>query len=116
MAQLDRHPNGIRMGELSNRLMVTTGNITVLTDEVEADGLVERMNDPLSRRAYLVRLTAKGRKSFRTAAKAHEAWMAEFFSGFSERDKKTLFEILGQHKSFVLTRVQRTNKPAKKSA
>src|SRR5262245_11995135 len=65
MAQLERHPNGMRMGELSNRLMVTTGNITGLTDEMEAEGLVERLSDPRNRRASLVRLTAKGKKTFK---------------------------------------------------
>jgi DNA-binding MarR family transcriptional regulator len=69
MAQLDATEVGLRMGEISNRLMVTTGNITGLTDELEADGLVERAADPHSRRASLVRLTPKGRKLFRAAAK-----------------------------------------------
>ena len=50
--------------------MVTTGNITGLTNELENDGLVERMVDPTSRRAFLVRLTPKGRRQFKTAAKA----------------------------------------------
>src|SRR5262245_32278722 len=69
MAQLDATKVGLRMGEISNRLMVTTGNITGLTDELEADGLVERSVDPTSRRAFLVRLTPTGRKAFRAAAK-----------------------------------------------
>ena len=115
MAQLDRHPDGIRMGELSKRLMVTSGNITGLTNETEADGLVERMNDPQSRRAYLVRLPVKGRKCFRAAAKAHEDWMTELFSIFSAKEKEMLFQTFGKHKSFVLTRIQHTSKPVKKS-
>src|SRR5262245_56325006 len=42
LAQLDGTASGLRMGEISSRLMVTTGNITGLTNELEADGLVER--------------------------------------------------------------------------
>ena len=72
MAQLDSNSAGLRMGEISNRLMVTTGNITGLTDELEAEGLVERSADPHSRRALRVRLTHKGRTAFRAAAKANE--------------------------------------------
>jgi DNA-binding MarR family transcriptional regulator len=106
MAQLDAHKNGLRMGELSNRLMVTTGNITGLTDELEADGLVERVPDPRSRRASLVRLTPKGRKAFRAAAKANERWIAEFFSILSVKDKKMMFDLFGVQKAFILTRVQ----------
>lgn len=101
MSQLDSTTTGMRMGELSGRLMVTTGNITGLTDELEVDGLIERMADPTSRRASLVRLTAKGRKQFRAAAKAHEAWITEFFSVLSQQDKKTLLDLLGSQKAFV---------------
>ena len=32
MAQLERHPEGLRMGELTRRLMVTGGNVTGITD------------------------------------------------------------------------------------
>jgi DNA-binding MarR family transcriptional regulator len=111
MAQLDSTKTGLRMGEISNRLMVTTGNITGLTDELEADGLVERAADPHSRRASLVRLTPKGRKLFRAAAKANAGWIAEFFSVLSEKDKKMMFEIFGTQKAFLLSRMQTPGKP-----
>jgi DNA-binding MarR family transcriptional regulator len=106
LAQLDAHKAGLRMGELSNRLMVTTGNITGLTDELEAEGMVERTADPRSRRALLVRLTPKGRKAFRAAAKANEQWISEFFSVLSSKDKKLMFELFGAQKTFLMTRVQ----------
>ena len=112
MAQLDSNSAGLRMGEISNRLMVTTGNITGLTDELEAEGLVERSADPHSRRALRVRLTHKGRTAFRAAAKANEGWIAEFFSVLSARDKKAMFEILGAQKAFLQTRVRQTGGPS----
>jgi len=111
MAQLDANSTGLRMGEISNRLMVTTGNITGLTDELEAEGLVERSPDPRSRRALRVRLTPKGRRAFRAAAKANENWIAEFFSVLSAKDKKAMFEILGAQKAFLQTRAQQTAAP-----
>jgi DNA-binding MarR family transcriptional regulator len=114
MAQLDATKVGLRMGEISNRLMVTTGNITGLTDELEADGLVERTADPHSRRASLVRLTPKGRKLFRAAAKANAAWIAEFFSVLPAKDKKTMLEFFAAQKAFLLTRIQHPGKPGAK--
>src|SRR5512135_2946428 len=36
MAQLERNPAGLRMGELSQRLMVTGGNVTGITDQLVA--------------------------------------------------------------------------------
>ena len=115
LAQLDGTNTGIRMGEISSRLMVTTGNITGLTDELEADGLVERLVDPTSRRSCLVRMTPKGRKAFRAAAMANEGWIEEFFFEMSPKDKKLLFEVLGTQKEFVLGKVQRAGKQASKS-
>lgn len=115
MSQLDATRTGMRMGELSDRLMVTTGNITGLADELEADGLVERMADPTSRRAFLVRLTATGRKQFRAAAKAHAAWIAEFFSILSENDKSLLHELIGAQKTFVRSCIQDASDPTRRS-
>jgi DNA-binding MarR family transcriptional regulator len=112
MAQLDSAAGGLRMGEISNRLMVTTGNITGLTDELEAEGLVERCADPRSRRALLVRLTPKGRKLFRAAAKANEEWIAEFFSALAPKDKRAVFAILGTQKTFLQTQLCQSGKYA----
>jgi DNA-binding MarR family transcriptional regulator len=64
MAQLERAPDGLKMNELSRRMMVTGGNITGITDQLVAEGLVERVEVPGDRRAYRVRLTPKGRKQF----------------------------------------------------
>lgn len=115
MSQLDSTRTGMRMGELSDRLMVTTGNITGLVDELETDSLVERMADPSSRRASLVRLTPKGRRLFRAAAKEHEAWIAGFFSALSQKDKKLMFDIVGAQKAFVLSCIQETAGPSRKT-
>ena len=68
MAQLARHPEGLKMGEISRRLMVTGGNVTGITDQLVKEALVTR--EPLAndRRAYLVRLTPAGRKAFQRMA------------------------------------------------
>jgi DNA-binding MarR family transcriptional regulator len=106
LAQLDGTQTGLRMGELSERLMVTTGNITGLTDELEADELVERIADPSNRRANFVRMTPRGRKAFRAAAKANEKWIEEFFSILAPSDKALMFDMLGKQKDFVVSRLQ----------
>jgi DNA-binding MarR family transcriptional regulator len=99
MAQLDRHPGGLKMRELSDRLMVTGGNVTGLTDRLVSEGLVERREDPGDRRTSTVALTAEGQRQFRSMARAHEAWVAELFGGLSARQQSQLFELLGQLKA-----------------
>src|SRR5688500_18539392 len=86
MAQLERFPQGLRMNELSKRMMVTGGNITGITDLLEREGLVERVGDPADRRAWLVRLTRAGRKGFAAMAQEHERWVVEAFAELSARD------------------------------
>jgi DNA-binding MarR family transcriptional regulator len=98
MAQLDRHPEGLKMRELSRRLMVTGGNVTGLTDKLVAEGLVERRDDPSDGRAYTVRLTVEGRRQFRTMARAHESWIVELLGGLEAAQQTALFELLGELK------------------
>lgn len=95
MAQLDRHPDGLKMRELSERLMVTGGNVTGLTDRLVAEGLVERRDDPDDRRACTVRLTREGRRQFRFMAREHERWVATLFDGLDAGAQAELFRLLG---------------------
>lgn len=99
MAQLDRHPEGLKMRELSRRLMVTGGNVTGLTDRLVAEGLVERRDDPSDGRAYTVALTPEGKRQFRAMARAHEGWVVELFGGLTPAQQAQLFELLGRLKS-----------------
>ena len=98
MAQLERAPDGMKMKELSRRMMVTSGNITGITDQLVAEGLVERMDVEGDRRAYLVRLTPQGREQFNTMARQHEQWIVEAFATLGERDIATLYRLLGKVK------------------
>jgi DNA-binding MarR family transcriptional regulator len=95
LAQLERHPNGLRMNALSRYLMVTGGNVTGLTDQLVAEGLVERIDDPDDRRALIVKLTPSGRRQFLRMAEQHEAWLVEMFGGFDAAQKDALYESLG---------------------
>jgi len=95
MAQLYRHRDGLKMRALSRYLMVTGGNVTGLTDELERDGLVARQTDPQDQRGRIVTLTAKGRRTFETMAREHETWILELFGGLDARAVKQLHDHLG---------------------
>jgi len=101
MAQLERAPDGLKMGELARRMMVTGGNVTGITDLLERDGLVARVGDPEDRRALRVRLTAAGRRSFRAMAEAHERWVIEAFAVLDREEFARLADLLGRLKSHV---------------
>jgi DNA-binding MarR family transcriptional regulator len=100
MAQLERHPEGLRMGELSKRMMVTGGNVTGIADQLEREALVLRVPDPQDGRAFMLKLTPAGRAAFAEMAAVHEGWVAELLSGIPAADKTrmiTLLDSLKQH-------------------
>lgn len=101
MAQLERHPEGLKMKELSQRLMVTGGNVTGITDQLVAEGLVVREDNPKDRRAYIVKLTKEGRRVFREWADEHEDWIIRLFEGLGEKEKEQLYALLAQLKQHV---------------
>jgi DNA-binding MarR family transcriptional regulator len=102
MAQLHRRPEGLKMSELSSRLMVTGGNVTGLTDELQRDGLVVRASHATDRRAWIVRLTPKGRRSFEAMARAHEEWILELLGGLDRARIAQLHGLLGELRGHLL--------------
>ena len=98
MAQLERNPEGLKMNELSRRMMVTGGNVTGITDQLVAEELVERVNVEGDRRAWRVRLTPRGRKLFNEMAQQHEAWIVDAFGGLSAKEVTQLHKLLGKVK------------------
>jgi DNA-binding MarR family transcriptional regulator len=95
MAQLYRYKDGLKMRALSRYLMVTGGNVTGLTDELESDGLVVREGSPDDRRAWILRLTPKGRRAFEAMANEHEQWVLELFAGLDEKAVQQIYTHLG---------------------
>ncbi len=106
MAQLERVPQGLRMGELSRRMMVTGGNVTGITDQLVRDGLVVRDADPADRRSFRVRLTEEGRRQFVRIAAEHERWIAGMFAGLTDVEKAELERLMGRLKASVGGSVQ----------
>ena len=101
MAQLYRHPDGLKMGELSQRLMVTGGNVTGIADQLAKEGLVTREPDPADRRAWRINLTAAGRKAFAQMAALHEQWVIDLMRGLSDGERAQLHGLLGRLKSTI---------------
>ena len=98
LAQLDKAPDGLSMGALSRRMMVTNGNVTGIADRLESVGMVRRARGRGDRRTQTVSLTPSGRDAFRRMAHAHEGWIAELFAGLDQSEVAALMEALGRAK------------------
>jgi len=98
LAQLDRAPKGMTLGELSQRMMVSNGNVTGLVDRLVEQGLINRRPSPNDRRAQIVSLTAEGRRFFRAMARANGDWIGDMFAELSQEDIETLLRLLAKTK------------------
>ncbi len=101
MAQLERAPAGLTLGELSRRLMVSNGNVTGLVERLTEAGQVERVPHPVDRRVVHVRLTPAGRAAFAGMAHAHAGWIGELFGALSPDELRQLMGLLGRVKQSV---------------
>jgi DNA-binding MarR family transcriptional regulator len=99
MAQLDKAPTGMKLGELSQRLMVSNGNTTGLVERLVEQGLIDRQVAPNDGRAQLVKLTAEGRRAFRNMAASHENWIAELFADLTRSEIETLMRLIAKAKA-----------------
>lgn len=101
LAQLDRAEDGLVLGEVSKRLMVSAGNVTSLVEGLVASGHITRSTATQDRRAQVIRLTDKGRREFRRMAKDHSDWIASYFAQLAPKDTEKLMELLGKLKQSV---------------
>ncbi|NNG03930.1 MAG: MarR family transcriptional regulator [Inquilinus sp.] len=111
MAQLDKAPDGLSMGELSRRMMVTNGNVTGIAERLAADGLVTRAPGATDRRTQVVKLTPAGRRRFRTMAQVHEGWIADLLGDLDHAEVAALMDGLGHAKQSVRAHRERSAEP-----
>jgi DNA-binding MarR family transcriptional regulator len=106
LAQLHRSPQGLRMKELSQRLMVTGGSVTGLADQLEREGLLQRQPVEGDRRVTLLQLTPLGRQRFEAMAEAHAQWVSALFDHLRVSDRQSLYVVLGQLRQGLLPSVK----------
>jgi DNA-binding MarR family transcriptional regulator len=101
MAQLYRERDGLRLGELSKRTMVTNGNVTGLVERLESDGFVARETPDGDRRVTVAKLTPKGEELFAAMAAAHEGWLRDMMADVDPATIAELWDDIGAVKGSV---------------
>lgn len=82
--------------ELGSRTELDSATMTGILDRLEAAGLIERRPNPSDRRAILVHLTPKGRKTGEELAVLMKESNREFLQSFEAEDEKSLRALLGR--------------------
>lgn len=89
------HLGPMKIGEMCSKKLMTGGNMTVVIDNLEKMGLIERTKDPDDRRASIIRLTAGGEAKFKEMFPAHAQFVEELVWGvLSEDEIHQLSELL----------------------
>jgi DNA-binding MarR family transcriptional regulator len=97
---------GLRLTDLSDRLLVRPPSVTGVVDRLVRAGLVVRDESPFDLRAKQVALTAKGRRLVEQVLTVHGRQIDSVLGVLSSAEQKELHRILavlGQHlESFLL--------------
>jgi DNA-binding MarR family transcriptional regulator len=97
LVQLSEAPDGLRMSELADAVLLSRSGLTRLVDRLERDGLVERRSCPSDARGTYAVLTEKGRDRLRVASATHLRGVAEHFvSHFTPSELDTLGGLLAR--------------------
>lgn len=70
---------GLRMSELAQQVLKTSGGLTRLVDRLERGGLIERTRSTDDLRGYEARITPEGRRVLKRANRQHLADIRELF-------------------------------------
>jgi DNA-binding MarR family transcriptional regulator len=91
-----RAGEGISQQELSERLLVTKGNVSMTLQAMETEALIERRTDAEDQRAHRLYLTGAGRQRLAATRPALEAVMARMLGVLSADEQRTLRRLLGR--------------------
>lgn len=87
------HLGCLNQRELGQKLLKSGGNITLVIDNLQKGGLVEKKTDPSDRRAVIINLTDKGRDFIEDFFPQHLEKIREEFSVLTAEEKEQLAAI-----------------------
>ena len=82
--------------DLATTLSIDRTAMVYLLDELEAEGLVERVRNPDDRRSFLIHLTARGRRTQKTAAAELAGQTEKLLEPLAAGERRHLVELLGK--------------------
>ena len=87
----------LRMTDLADAVMLSSGGLTRLVGRLEARELVERVPDPGDGRGFYAALTKRGSQRLSQARMTHDAVIGDrFAAGLTERQLEGLADALGR--------------------
>ena len=105
---LSNAPNGLRITELGNDVLLTQPGVSRLIARLEGAGLVERVDDPDDGRACRIRLTEAGARAQRQVGTRHGRHVADTMTRSLSSEQllqlRDLCRALTAHRTIETTR------------
>jgi MarR family transcriptional regulator, 2-MHQ and catechol-resistance regulon repressor len=87
------HQEGMPLSQISERISRSPGNMTLVIDNLEKDGLVERKRSIQDRRVVVAALTESGRERIEYARRAHRAAVEQELGALTDQELQLLTEL-----------------------
>lgn len=84
----------LKICEIIEKILTTSGNVTVVIKNLEKDGLVSKHTDPNDKRSILISITDKGKKIMDDIFPNHVDNINDIFSILTIEEKLELKKIL----------------------
>lgn len=92
----DHERGSLSQQAIGERLRIDRTTMVSLIDDLERAGYVKRERNPDDRRAYVITLTAAGRRAQARAEEAVDAHALHFFGRLSEAERQELHRLLAR--------------------
>lgn len=102
LAYLNRAESEVRMMDIGAWLGVSKAHVTRIIDDLEREGLVERVTGTSDRRTTLVHILQAGRQRLNQALPQHLGFMSSLLSGLTEDEKVALTHLLVKARTAAL--------------
>lgn len=89
----------LKICEIMDKILTTSGNITVVIKNLEKDGLVKKSLDPKDKRATIISITDEGKKIIEEILPSHLENIVNIFSVLTDEEKVVLKDILKKFKN-----------------
>ena len=89
----------LRINELIEKILTTSGNITVVIKNLEKEGFIRKNIDPEDKRSCIISLTDKGKDRIEAILPKHIDNIRDIFAILSDEEKRVLKNILKKFKA-----------------
>ncbi len=88
------HKGDLKIGQIIEKILSTGGNMTVVINNLEKEGMVKKLPDPSDSRASIVCITQKGAIKVEEIFPEHVSDIKAGFEHLSHEEKEALIKLL----------------------